>query len=64
MLRLPHFLDNRLTDGGEVISITRRPLSIVLDIFKLYDISEARDNSVVRSIKMKRPYSVVAVKRN
>jgi hypothetical protein len=25
MLRFPHFLDNRLTDGGEVVSITRRP---------------------------------------
>jgi hypothetical protein len=23
--RLLHFLDNRLTDGGEVVSITRRP---------------------------------------
>jgi hypothetical protein len=23
--RLPHFLDNRLTDGGEVVSFTRRP---------------------------------------
>jgi hypothetical protein len=23
--RLPHFLDNRLTDGGEVISLKRRP---------------------------------------
>jgi hypothetical protein len=22
MLRLPHFLDNRLTDGGEVVSLT------------------------------------------
>jgi hypothetical protein len=22
---LPHFLDNRLTDGGEVVSPTRRP---------------------------------------
>jgi hypothetical protein len=22
--RLPHFLDNRLTDGGEVVSLTRR----------------------------------------
>jgi hypothetical protein len=22
---LPHFLDNRLTDGGEVVSLTRRP---------------------------------------
>jgi hypothetical protein len=23
--RLLHFLDNRLTDGGEVVSLTRRP---------------------------------------
>jgi hypothetical protein len=23
--RLPHFLDNWLTDGGEVVSLTRRP---------------------------------------
>jgi hypothetical protein len=22
---IPHFLDNRLTDGGEVVSLTRRP---------------------------------------
>jgi hypothetical protein len=25
MLRLPHFLNNRLADGGEVVSFTRRP---------------------------------------
>jgi hypothetical protein len=24
-LRLPYFLDNRLTDGGKVVSLTRRP---------------------------------------
>jgi hypothetical protein len=24
--RFPHFLDNRLADGGEVVSLTRRPL--------------------------------------
>jgi hypothetical protein len=23
--RLPHFLDNRLTDGGEIVSLRRRP---------------------------------------
>jgi hypothetical protein len=22
---IPHFLDNRLTDGGKVVSVTRRP---------------------------------------
>jgi hypothetical protein len=26
MLRIPHCLDNRLTDGGKVVSPTRRPL--------------------------------------
>jgi hypothetical protein len=24
--RLPHVLDSQLTDGGEVVSLTRRPL--------------------------------------
>jgi hypothetical protein len=24
MLRLPHFIDNRLTDGSEVVSLTRQ----------------------------------------
>jgi hypothetical protein len=23
--RLPHFLDNRLKDGGQLVSLTRRP---------------------------------------
>jgi hypothetical protein len=27
MLRLPHCLDNRLTDGGKVVSLTHRPHS-------------------------------------
>jgi hypothetical protein len=24
--KFPHFLKNRLTDGGEIVSLTRRPL--------------------------------------
>jgi hypothetical protein len=27
MLRIPHWLDNRFTDGGEVDSLTNRPRS-------------------------------------
>jgi hypothetical protein len=26
MLRIPYFLENGLTDGGEVVSLTPRPL--------------------------------------
>jgi hypothetical protein len=28
MLRIPHCLDNQLTDGGEIVSLTRWPPSI------------------------------------
>jgi hypothetical protein len=28
MLRIPHCLDNRLTDGGKVVSLTHRPRSL------------------------------------
>jgi hypothetical protein len=27
MLKIPHYLDDGLTDGGEIVSLTRRPLS-------------------------------------
>jgi hypothetical protein len=27
MLRIPHLLDNRLTDGGKVVSLTHQPPS-------------------------------------
>jgi hypothetical protein len=30
---LPHFLDNRLTDGGETVSLTLRPLFIPQEDF-------------------------------
>jgi hypothetical protein len=33
MSRFPHFLDNRLTDGGEVSSLTRRPRFIPKEEF-------------------------------
>jgi hypothetical protein len=33
--RLPHFLDNRLTDGGEVVSRTHLP-RVFLTILKIY----------------------------
>jgi hypothetical protein len=26
--RLPHFIDNRLTDGGEFVSLTRLPAAV------------------------------------
>jgi hypothetical protein len=26
--RIPHFLDNRVTDGGEVVSLTHRPAAL------------------------------------
>jgi hypothetical protein len=29
MLRIPHVLDSRLADGGEVVSLTNRPRSIL-----------------------------------
>jgi hypothetical protein len=30
--KLPHFLDNRLTEGGKVVSLTRRPLFTTQEI--------------------------------
>jgi hypothetical protein len=38
MLRIPHCLDNRLTDGGKVVSPTHRPGSTLLKhYFSAYD---------------------------
>jgi hypothetical protein len=33
MLRAPHCLDNRLTDGGDVVSLTHRPRSTLQHYF-------------------------------
>jgi hypothetical protein len=37
MLRILHFLDNRLTDGGEDVSLTHRPRSIAQKHFFISD---------------------------
>jgi hypothetical protein len=34
--RLPHFLDNRLTDGGEVVSLTGRLAALYLPEYSWY----------------------------
>jgi hypothetical protein len=34
--RLPHFLENRLTDGGEVVSLTRRPAALYSQEYSWY----------------------------
>jgi hypothetical protein len=34
--RLPHFLDTRLTDGGEVVSLTRRLPFIPRKILRIH----------------------------
>jgi hypothetical protein len=33
MLRFPHCLDYRLTDGGDFVSLTHRPLSAPQKVF-------------------------------
>jgi hypothetical protein len=35
MLRIPHFLDNRFTDGGEVVNIARPPRFTQETLFRL-----------------------------
>jgi hypothetical protein len=36
MLRIPHGPDNRLTDGGEIASLTLQPRSACTETFFLY----------------------------
>jgi hypothetical protein len=45
MSRLPCFLDKRLTDGGEVFSLTRRPPFTPRNCFMLNQLKIKRDVS-------------------
>jgi hypothetical protein len=52
--RLPYFLDNRLTDGGEVVSLTRRPPGKIPGTDFYYRLSRPEGHNAVgriRSIK-------------
>jgi hypothetical protein len=54
MLRLPHFLDNRLTDDGEVVSLTRRPTFTTRNIpgtYFCYRLSRPQDHSAAGRIR-------------
>jgi hypothetical protein len=40
MLKIPHCLDSRLTDGGEVVSLMHRPIKIVPGLLRLGSVSD------------------------
>jgi hypothetical protein len=54
MSRLPHFLDNQLTDGGEVVSLTRWPLFTPRKIpgTRLLELSRPQGHSAAGRIKL------------
>jgi hypothetical protein len=47
--RLPQFLDNRLTDGGEVVSLKRRPLFTPIKIPGTHFLKAGRIRSIEKS---------------
>jgi hypothetical protein len=47
MSRLPQFVDNRLTDGGKVVSLTLRP-PFTLYIYKSQILNGQRPDSLIR----------------
>jgi hypothetical protein len=48
MLEIPHCLDNRLTDDGEVVNFTRRLLFTPRNIFWYTFLLEAEPTAAVR----------------
>jgi hypothetical protein len=50
MSRLPHVLNNRLTDGGEVVSLTRRQLFTTQEDFWYLFILQAQSTPGLRCV--------------
>jgi hypothetical protein len=51
MSRFPHYLDNRLTDGGEVVSLTRPPAALYPQVDSWYSFlleAESTPGAIVR----------------
>jgi hypothetical protein len=47
--RLPHFLDNRITDGSEVVSLTRRPAALSMALRALWTFATFSVSSSIHS---------------
>jgi hypothetical protein len=50
MLRIPHCLDNRLTNGGEDVSLTLQPASLSFSPGRLLVLTSVRDSIDPRAI--------------
>jgi hypothetical protein len=50
-MRFPHFLDKRLTDGGKVVSLTRRPPFKPRKISFLLEVESIQGHSVAGRIR-------------
>jgi hypothetical protein len=67
IVRLPHFLDNRLTDGGEDVSLTRRPPFTPKNIpgtHSCHRLSRPQDHSAAGRIRSIEKSSDLILNRN
>jgi hypothetical protein len=55
MLEIPHCLEHRLTDGGEVISLTRRPWCTQQNFFSL--------SGIHSYLRLSKPHVVVRLEK-